>query len=159
MRKLLRRSLRAGVLVAVVAAASAATAPVYAEDQIYPPIFDPTRAIEERVDQAREAVEDTIPPTPAPPEDPFWSGITGKCLFQGATIEGAAAAVGGAELTGIVCRVYDEQGVMRGGCAVFLPGAAAACAAPTEVVLGPPAVCMHAYAVYPWDTYEEEHCE
>lgn len=160
----------------LVAASVAATAPAYAEPFIYPPaeppppILDPTREIRERVNETIAippdpvpsdpvgTVQGLIPPTPEP-EDPFWSGITGRCAFQGATIEGAAAAIGGAELTGIVCRVYDEHGVMRGGCALFLPGAAATCAAPTEPVLGPPTVCMHAYAVYPWDTYEEEYCE
>ena len=137
----------------LVAASSAATAPAHAEPFIYPPseppppILDPTREIREKVSETRDAVEDMIA-----------ADVTGTCRFQGATIEGAAAGTA-PDQTGIICRVYDAQGVLRGGCGMFVPGAAAACAAPTEVVLGPPTVCTEAYAVYPWGTIREGYCE
>lgn len=168
MRTLCRRSLRALVLGLVVAASSLATAPAHAEPFIYPPaeppIYDPLRPIKERINDTRDAVEDMVP-TPVPPSDPIGTvndmiaaGVTGQCLFQGATIEGAAAGTL-PDQTGVVCRVYDERGVMRGGCAMFTPGSAAACAAPTDPVLGPPTVCTELYATYSWGTIREAFCE
>lgn len=171
MRKPLRRSLRGAILGILVAASSAVPVPAQAEPFIYPPaepsppIYDPTREIKQKVAGARDDVENTIPPAPVPPDDPVGAvtdtisaAVSGKCLFQGATIEGAATGTL-AEQTGIICRVYDTHWVQRGGCATFLPGSAAACAAPTEPLLGPPIVCYEAYAVYAWGTLTEGGCE
>lgn len=154
MSKLIRRSARAWMLIALVAASVAATGPARAEPYTYPPIYDPTREIKERVNETRDSVEDAIAdPMPSDPD------VTGQCLFQGATIEGAAVFLGLADTTGIVCRVYDETGVQRGGCAMFMTGSAAACAAPTDVVLGPPTVCTEAYAIFSWGVISRSFCE
>lgn len=144
--------MRALTLCALVVTGSIAGAPARAEPHIYPPILDPTRPVRDFVNglvapDAAETVQQTVADT-----------VVAECHFSGATIEGVAAADGVPETTGVVCRVYDERGVQRGGCALFANGPAAACAAPTEVVLGPPRVCTTAYATYSWGTYREEHC-
>lgn len=123
--------------------------PAQAEDQIYPPIYDPFRPIKETVSDA----------TPRVPQLTTPSGASGDCMFQGAGIEGFAYSEGVPETTGVVCRVFDQYGVQRGGCALFVNGAAASCSAPTEVVLGPPRVCVTAYATYSWGTLREEYCK
>lgn len=84
--------------------------------------------------------------------------VVGQCVYQGGTVEGAAAAVPpGATQTGIICRVY-ENGVQVGGCGGGLNGPAAACVGPV-VSFGPPLVCTYAYAVYPRATVYDSHCE
>lgn len=152
MTTLLRRSLRAAIVGTVVSASCFVTPPIYATAS--PPIYDPLRPYRE-----------VIPPPPNPVdvlvdrvEDAVPADADGDCGFQGATIEGFAVSSGVPEQTGIVCRVYDQHNVLRGGCSVFVPGASASCAAPTEVVLGPPRVCTEAFAVYSWGTVREEHC-
>lgn len=83
--------------------------------------------------------------------------VTGECVYQGGTVEGAAAAIPpGATQTGITCRVY-ENGVQVGGCHGGLNGPAAACAGPVTS-FGPPIVCTSAYAVYPRATVYDNHC-
>lgn len=162
MRTSFRRSLRAGILGVLVAAPSVAIAPAHAEPFVYPPnepsppIYDPTRELKEKVDDTRDTIDELDPVGIV--MERIAAGVTGKCLFQGATIEGAAAGTL-PDQTGIACRVYDEQGVLRGGCAMFVPGSAATCAAPTEPVLGPPTVCIELYAVYSWGTEYEGNCE
>ena len=156
MRTISRRFLRAGVVCALVAGSTAAAVPARAEPYIYPPIIDPVREIEQRVEE-----------TVSPARDPVGTvsqiiaadDVTGDCHFQGGTIEGAAAATGTPEQIGIVCKVYDERGIQRGGCALFVPGVTAECAAPTQIVLGPPRVCYEAYAVYSWGTDKEVGCK
>lgn len=152
MTTLLRRSLRAAIPGAVVAARCAVTAPVHATTTS-PPIYDPLRPIKEKVNDLPDADDVTRAVS-----DSFAAGGTGDCLFQGAAIEGFGASGGVAETTGIVCRVYDASGALRGGCSVFLSGSSASCAAPTDVVIGPPRVCTEVYSKYTWGTLREEHC-
>ncbi|HYO60963.1 MAG TPA: hypothetical protein VEU29_03590 [Actinomycetota bacterium] len=133
----------------------AVAVPALAEDYVYPPIVDPVRAIEQRVEETTEPARDPVGAV----EQTIAPDVTGECHFQGGTIEGAAAATGTPEQIGIVCRVYDERGIQRGGCGLFVPGVTAECAAPTQLVLGPPRVCYEAYAVYSWGTDKEVGCK
>lgn len=86
-------------------------------------------------------------------------GVTGECLFQGATIEGVAVSLPPTAVqTGIVCNVY-ENGAHRGGCGLILEAPAAACAFATRPVIGPPTVCTYAFAVFrSGRTVYDEHC-
>lgn len=88
--------------------------------------------------QASDPTDEFVPPS-----------VVGACVFQGATVEGAASSVFGVSTqTGIFCSVYDQFGTYHGGCGVVLPAPSSACAGPTSVLLGPPIVCTDAFAVF-----------